>query len=161
MHTALGRCGLVLAALAASVSLACKPSEPRTDAEKLARGREIIERMSAKLASLQTFAVDESWRIAAGPGAVIGVGTMLVRPPAAAVTVVHGGSSYWYSAGAYYTRVISGGAPMYQVVRPPAGIVIATLPAGCSSVRVGGVAYSQCGGTYYQRVSGGYRVVVL
>jgi hypothetical protein len=103
----------------------------------------------------------EAWRIRAGPGAVIGVGTMLVRPPAAAVTGVHGGSSYWYSGGAYYTRVISSGAPMYQVVRPPAGIVIATLPAGCSSVRVGGVAYSQCGGTYYQRVGGGYRVVVL
>ena len=60
MHTALGRCGLVLAALAAGVGLACKPSEPRTDAERLARGREIIERMSAKLASLQTFTVTSS-----------------------------------------------------------------------------------------------------
>jgi hypothetical protein len=42
MQTALGRCALGLAALAASLSVACKPSEPRTDAEKLARGREII-----------------------------------------------------------------------------------------------------------------------
>jgi hypothetical protein len=57
MHTRLGRCGLALVALAAGASLACKPSEPRTDAERLARGREIIEKMSAKLASLQTFTV--------------------------------------------------------------------------------------------------------
>ena len=60
MQTALGRCALGLAAFAASLSLACKPSEPRTDAEKLARGREIIEKMSAKLASIQTFTVTSS-----------------------------------------------------------------------------------------------------
>jgi hypothetical protein len=103
----------------------------------------------------------EAWRIAAGVGTAIAIGTMLARPPRAAVTVTHGGSSYWYDGGVYYTRVISGGSAVYQVVTPPAGIVIATLPVGCSSVRVGGIAYSQCGGTYYQRVSGGYRVVVL
>ena len=103
----------------------------------------------------------EGWRVAAGVGAAIAVGTMLARPPTAAVTVAVGGSSYWYADGAYYTRVMSGGAVVYQVVSPPAGIIIPTLPVGCSSVRVGGVAYSQCGPTYYQRVSTGYRVVVL
>jgi hypothetical protein len=94
-------------------------------------------------------------------GAAIAVGTMLARPPRAAVTISVGGSSCWYADGAYYTRVIDGGSMVYQVVTPPVGAVIATLPAGCSSVRVGGVAYSQCHGTYYQRVGGGYRVVVL
>src|SRR5262245_14090603 len=103
----------------------------------------------------------EGWRVAAGVGATIAIGTMLARPPAGAVTVMYGSSSYWYSGGVYYTRVMSGGAMVYQVVGPPAGIVIATLPVGCSSVRVGGVVYSQCGATYYQRVGGGYRVVVL
>src|SRR5262245_33557311 len=103
----------------------------------------------------------EAWRIAAGVGTAIAVGTMLARPPRAAVTVTYGGSSYWYEGGAYYTRVISGGAPVYQVVAPPAGIVIATLPASCRSVRVGGAVYSQCGPTYYQRVGTGYRVVVF
>jgi hypothetical protein len=49
----------------------------------------------------------------------------------------------------------------YQVVGPPPGAIITTLPAGCSSVRVGGVAYSQCGATYYQRVGTGYRVTVV
>jgi len=57
MQTALGRCALGLAAFAASLGLACKPSEPRTEAEKLARGREIIEKMSAKLGSAQAFTV--------------------------------------------------------------------------------------------------------
>jgi hypothetical protein len=86
---------------------------------------------------------------------------MLARPPRAAVTVRLGGATYWYDSGTYYTRVISNGSMVYQVVAPPAGIVIGTLPPGCRSVRIGNVAYSQCGRTYYQRVSGGYRVVVL
>jgi hypothetical protein len=103
----------------------------------------------------------EAWQVVAGVGAAIAVGTMLARPPQAAVTVSLGGSSYWYHGGVYYTRVISSGTVAYQVVTPPAGIVIATLPAGCSTVRVGNVAYSRCGATYYQRVGNGYRVVVL
>jgi hypothetical protein len=103
----------------------------------------------------------EAWKVVAGVGAAIAVGTMLARPPTAAATVTYSGSSYWYGNGVYYTRVISNGQTVYQVVAPPPGIVITTLPAGCSSVRVGGVAYSQCGPTYYQRVSGGYKVVVL
>jgi hypothetical protein len=103
----------------------------------------------------------EAWRVAAGVGAAIAVGTMLARPPRAAVTITAGGSSFWYADGAYYTRVMSGGAVAYQVVAPPVGAVIVSLPAGCRSVRVGNVAYSQCGATYYQRVGGGYRVVAL
>ena len=86
---------------------------------------------------------------------------MLARPPAAAVTISVGGSSYWYGDGVYYTRVISGGPVSYQVVTAPVGAMITTLPASCTAVRVGGVAYSQCGPTYYQRVGGGYRVVVV
>jgi hypothetical protein len=103
----------------------------------------------------------EGWRVAAGVGAAIAVGTMLARPPRAAVTVTVGGSSYWYADGAYYTRVMSSGSMVYQVVGPPVGVIIPTLPGGCRSVRVGGIAYSQCGPTYYQRVGSGYQVVVL
>ena len=86
---------------------------------------------------------------------------MLTRPPAAAVTINVEGSSYYYSDGAYYTRVMSGGDVSYQVVAAPPGAIIATLPGGCKSVHVGNVAYSQCGTTYYERVATGYRVVVL
>src|SRR5262245_44807222 len=103
----------------------------------------------------------EAWRAVAGVTTAIAVGTMLARPPRAAVTVTVAGSSYWYADGAYYTRVMSGGSVAYQVVGPPAGAIITTLPVGCRSVRVGNVAYSQCGATYYQRVGAGYQVVVL
>jgi hypothetical protein len=103
----------------------------------------------------------EGWKIAAGVGVGIAIGTMLARPPKAAVTVTVGGASYWYADGAYYTRVMSSGTMVYQVVGPPVGAVIITLPAGCKSVRVGAVTYSQCGPTYYQRVGSGYQVVVL
>jgi hypothetical protein len=77
------------------------------------------------------------------------------------VTVVAGGSSYYYADNAYYTRVMVGGQVSYQVVAPPVGVIIPTLPVGCSSVRVGNVAYTQCGPTYYQRVGAGYQVVVI
>ena len=103
----------------------------------------------------------EAWRAVAGVGAAIAVGTMLARPPTAAVVIRVGGASYWYAGGTYYTRVITGGVMRYQVIGPPVGAIIVTLPGGCRSVRVGNVVYSQCGGTYYQRVSTGYRVVVL
>jgi hypothetical protein len=47
---------LSMVATAASTS-ACGAGEPRTEAERLARGREIVERMSSKLGSEQTFSV--------------------------------------------------------------------------------------------------------
>jgi hypothetical protein len=50
----LGALALLMAAAAASSS-ACRASEPRTEAERLARGREIVERMSSKLGSAQAF----------------------------------------------------------------------------------------------------------
>lgn len=48
---------------------ACGPREPSTDAERLARGREIVEQMSAKLGGAQTFTVatdDKREEISAG-----------------------------------------------------------------------------------------------
>ena len=47
----------VLVAFAAALASACGPSEPRTDAERLAKGREIIEKMSARLGAAQTLSV--------------------------------------------------------------------------------------------------------
>jgi hypothetical protein len=103
----------------------------------------------------------EAWRVVAGVGTAIAVGTMLARPPASAVTVAVGGSSYWYQDGAYFTRVMTGGAVAYQAVAPPVGVVVPRLPVGCTAVRMGAVAYQRCGTTYYQPVGGGFRVVVL
>ena len=130
-----------------------------------ARGREIVQRMSDRLSSAKTLSLTtDEVRVRTTKDAEPvrrAVGTMLARPPAAAVTISVGGSSYWYNDGVYLTRVMSGGGVSYQVVGAPVGAVIRTLPAGCSTVRVGGVAYSQCGPTYYQRVGAGYQVVVL
>jgi hypothetical protein len=108
----------------------------------------------------ESYESHEAWR-AAGRVSTIGVGTMLVRPPAAAITVTLGGTSYWYHDNVYYVRVMSGGRVVYQVCAPPSGIIIRTLPAGCATARVGNVVYQRCGATYYQRVSTGYRVVVI
>src|SRR5215510_10739563 len=41
----------------AVLAVACGPGEPKTDAERLARGRELIERMSTKLGSADSFSV--------------------------------------------------------------------------------------------------------
>jgi len=71
------------------------------------------------------------------------------------------GSTYYYHDNVYYTRVMSSGTVAYQVVGPPAGAIITTLPKSCTSVRVGNAAYMQCGPTYYSRVATGYQVVVL
>jgi hypothetical protein len=102
----------------------------------------------------------EGWR-RAGRATTIGIGTMLARPPTAAVAVTVGGASYWHHDNVYYTRVMSGGRVVNQVCAPPAGIIISTLPAGCATARVGGVVYQRCGVTYYQRVATGYRIVVI
>jgi hypothetical protein len=53
MRNALGLLGTIVAGL----SVACGSSEPRTDAERLARGREIVERMSTKLAAAPAMSV--------------------------------------------------------------------------------------------------------
>src|SRR5262245_15112364 len=103
----------------------------------------------------------EGWKVAAGVGAGIAIGTMLARPPRASTTVVVGSANYMYADGAYYEQVYYGGSVSYRVVTAPAGAVITTLPVGCTVTVVGGVSVQQCGTTYYQRVSTGYRVVVF
>jgi hypothetical protein len=103
----------------------------------------------------------EAWRAIAAVGTGIAIGTMLAKPPAAAAPVVVSGSTYYYHDDAFYTRVMTSGEVAYQVVEPPAGAIIATLPAGCTSVKAANVAYMQCGATYYSKVATGYQVVVL
>ena len=76
----------------------------------------------------------DAWRAVAAVGAGIAIGTMLAKPPAAATTVVVSGSTYYVHDNVYYTKVMSSGEVAYQVVEPPAGAPIATLPAGCTGV---------------------------
>ena len=103
----------------------------------------------------------EAWKAVAAVGAGIAIGTMLAKPPAAAKPVVIQETTYYYHDNVYYTRVMTSGTVAYQVVEPPAGAIITTLPANCTSVRVGDAAYTQCGPTHYTKVATGYQVVVL
>ena len=80
----------------------------------------------------------DAWKAVAAVGVGIAIGTMLAKPPAAAKPVVVTGSTYYYHDNVYYTRVMTSGEVVYQVVEPPAGAIITTLPASCTSVKVGG-----------------------
>ena len=103
----------------------------------------------------------EAWKVAAAVGTGIAIGTMLAKPPKAAAPVVVTGTTYYYADNVFYTRVMSSGDVAYQVVAPPAGAIIPTLPAGCQSVKMGNATYSQCGTIHYSKVATGYQVVVL
>jgi hypothetical protein len=107
---------------------------------------------------------NDAWRTAAGVAVgvagAIAIGTLLAKPPAQAAPVVVSSTTYYYDNGTFYTKAMHEGQVVYQVVAPPPGAVIPTLPAGCTSVNSGGTTYSQCGTTHYQRVSSGYQVVV-
>ena len=105
---------------------------------------------------------NDAWKtaagIAVGVAGGIAIGTLLSKPPAQAAPVTVNNNNYYYDSGSYYTKAMHEGEVVYQVVEPPAGAVVPTLPAGCTSVNKGGTAYSQCGTTYYQKVSNGYQV---
>jgi len=94
---------VALAALAASLSFACGPGEPRTDVERLARGREIIERMSATLAAAPVFSVTTSEkrdeiRSSGASEQVTLTRATVVRRPDRFYSVVTGGrhNEVWY-----------------------------------------------------------------
>jgi len=103
----------------------------------------------------------DAWKAVAAVGAGIAIGTMLAKPPAAAKPVVVTGTTYYVHDNVYYTKVMSSGQVVYQVVEPPAGAIISMLPAGCTSAPVGNATYTQCGSTYSTRVANGYQVVAL
>jgi Family of unknown function (DUF6515) len=107
---------------------------------------------------------NDAWRTAAGVAigvaGGIAIGTLLAKPPAQAAPVVVSETTYLYENGTFYTKSMHEGQVVYQVVEPPPGAVIPTLPAGCTEVKSGGATYSQCGTTHYQKVSSGYQVVV-
>ena len=64
-------------------------------------------------------------------------------------------TTYLYENGTFYTKAMHEGQVVYQVVDPPPGAIIPTLPAGCTSSG----ATSQCGTTHYKKVESGYQVV--
>ncbi len=124
----------VILACLITAALGCR-GDSNTPSRESDRARELVERMSSTIAAAPAFTVttrevrDRMTRTGKNEiRTAIAVGTMLARPLSAAVTVAVGGSTYWHADNAFYTRVVSGGDVVYQVVAPPVGAVIRTLP---------------------------------
>lgn len=103
---------------------------------------------------------NDAWRtaagVAAGVAAGIAIGTLLSKPPAQAAPVVVSNTTYYVDNGTYYTKAMHEGQVVYQVVEPPSGAVIPTLPAGCTTTQSGDAT---CGSTQYKKVASGYQVM--
>jgi hypothetical protein len=84
--------------------VACGPREPTTDAERLARGRELVQQMSARLASAAAVSVTTTEtrdvvRLSGGKEPVSGKGTYIVRRPNSfhSATTSGRGAESWYN----------------------------------------------------------------
>ena len=87
---------LALAGLAAISLVACGTREPATDAERLARGRELVQQMSARLAaatavSATTTEVRDIVRVSGSKESVSQTGVYTVRRPDRFHTKMTGG----------------------------------------------------------------------
>lgn len=71
------------------------------------------------------------------------------------VSVNFGGMAYRYQRGYFYRPM--GGA--FQMVIPPFGLRIRSLPVGYSTVMVGAVPYYYYNNVYYQKHENGYEVI--
>lgn len=85
------------------------------------------------------------------------LGDAPTRLPAGAAPLTFHGSRYYYdlAVGAWYQQVVAG----FVVVKPPAGIVVAQLPADHSVLNVSGVPLFRANEVYYAASPGGYIVV--
>ena len=77
--------------------------------------------------------------------------------PAGSRHVKHNRINYVYHKGRFYRPGKAG----YVYVRPPAGIVVKSLPAAAAAVIVSGITYHVYDTVYYQRVPAGYKVVTV
>jgi hypothetical protein len=94
------------------------------------------------------------------------VGVTIVNPPAQVVNVTVNEQNYGYANGAYYDVIPpeeEGGEPTYEVIEPPMGAMVDSLPEGSTSTTVDGTAYFIYNDTYYRPFYSGsdvvYRVV--
>ena len=88
-----------VAGLAIITLLACGPREPRTDAERLARGRELVQEMSTRLAaatqvSVTTTEVRDIVRASGAKERVSQTGVYTVRRPDRFYAKMTGGRTY-------------------------------------------------------------------
>ena len=118
---------LALAGLATISLVACAPREPTTDAERLARGRELVQQMSARLASatavsVTTTEVRERVRASGKKEPVSQTGVYTMRRPDRFHTKVTGGLSLesWYNGKtvtiASHPQKVFAQAPMPETI---------------------------------------------
>lgn len=82
-------------------------------------------------------------------------GRTIISLPIGFVSLVIGGSRYYYCDGIYYRRYLNS----YVIIPTPIGAVVTTLPLDCRTVLVGGATYYTSGGVYYRYSPYGYEVV--
>jgi hypothetical protein len=71
-----------------------------------------------------------------------------------AVDVIVGDERYWYDNGRWYLE----DASRWTTVKPPAGLVISTLPPSFTKRWIDAIPYYYADGVYYVPVAGGYAV---
>ena len=119
--------GLAFAALALVMSAACGPGEPSTDAERLARGRALVQQMSDRLAaatsvSVTTTEMRDVVRLSGARESVKGTGDYTVRRPDHFHTKTMGTRSLetWYNGKvltiAAHNEKVFGQAPMPESI---------------------------------------------
>ena len=84
--------------------------------------------------------------------------------PAQVTNVYVGGEEYGYSNGAYYDvqpPKEEGGDPTFEVVKPPVGATVPSLPDGATQETINGAPYYGYAGTYYKPFYSGSDVVYM
>lgn len=97
--------------------------------------------------------------VGAPPGAVV-----QVLPDASAPVHVEGAAPLEYANGAFYQKQPASAdaqAARYEVVKPPAGVVVTELPVGAEEKTAGDVAYYTHDGTWYRPFYSGSSVVYM
>jgi len=82
-------------------------------------------------------------------------GLHVVRLPHDHRVVIHGGTRFYFSAGAWYRLM----GPNFVVVAPPVGLIVPFLPPYYTTIWVGGVPYYYANEVYYAHQGTGYVVV--
>ena len=74
--------------------------------------------------------------------------------PVGCISIVVGGSPYYYDDGLYYQPVADG----YREVYPPVGADVPELPDGAVAIEAGNIMYYYAGGAFYVQTDNGYNI---
>ncbi len=81
-------------------------------------------------------------------------GTRFGILPIGCISILVGGSPYYYDDGLYYQPVADG----YQEVYPPVGADVPELPDGAVAIEAGNITYYYAGGAFYVQTDNGYNI---